>query len=121
MATKEETLELLREQLDGLSTAVAGDEKFVQNQADYMVTLASLKKRIEEAHKMPDVLIDPGSKPRGVAVGGTQTGRVTPKNPLSHSDPRVGTPPVVPAVEPKTDRRAAIQHTRKLNELGNDS
>lgn len=106
MATKEETLALLREQLDGLSTAVAGDKKFVQNQADYMVTLASLKKRIEEAHKIPDVL-----------MGGTQTGRITSKNP-SHSDPRIGTPAVVP---PITDRRAAIQHTRKLNELGNDS
>lgn len=125
MVSKEE-LALVQEQLDGLSKAVESDTNLPMNMEDYLVTLNSLKKRIKKAYKMPDLL-----------VGGTQTGRTSSHNPLAHGGPRTridnatpedfwtdaskkagwGTPPE----PPMPDRRAAIQHTRKLNESSNNS
>lgn len=117
----EEELSLLQEQLNGLAKAVAGDIDLPTNMADYLVTLSSLKKRIEAAKKGPD--------PDGLI--GTATGRSSSKNPV-HSVPRpsgaIGLdgptgqdgPTVPDPVTKPINRRAAIQHTRKLNESGND-
>lgn len=122
MGSKEE-LALLQKQLKGLAKAVESDINLPVNMEDYLVTLNSLKKRIMEIHKMPDYL-----------MGGTQTGRATSKNPIAHGGPRAsiddegfwtdagkkagwGTPPKPPV----PDRRAAIEHTRKLNESSNNS
>ena len=110
----------LKAQLDGLAMAVQSDENFPANKEDYLVTVNSLKKRLDKANKMPD---DP-------VMSGTKTGRTSSKNPNFGSIPRNMTPkqrdaankamnpPIHP---PMTNRRAAIEHTRKLNESGNDS
>jgi hypothetical protein len=109
--TKEERLKVLNDQLDGLSKAVEADTNLPTNIEDYLVTLNSLKKRIEAANKMPD---------------GTQTGRTSrAQRKMNNMTPeqkdaahKAMNPHIYP---PMTDRRAAIQHTRKLNERGNDS
>ena len=120
MTTKDD-MQLIREQLDGLSKTVQSDENFKVNKADYLETLNSLKNRLMEAQKVPDSLM------------GTSTGRTSSKNPNLHAIPRnnpgvlgpVGetgktTGPAI-AKHPLPNRRAAIQHTRKLNERSNDS
>lgn len=117
---KEELAEL-KEQLKGLAKAVESDTNLPANMEDYLVTLNSLNKRIKAAHKMPDAL-----------MGGTQTGRATTKNPIAHGGPRSATPEEFwtdagrkagwgTPEPPMPDRRAAIQHTRKLNESSNNS
>ncbi len=117
---KEETLQLVREQLDGLANAVANDKNFEVNKEDYQVTINSLRKRIVEAKKLT------GEPP----MAGTKTGRMSSKNPNVATIPKNMTPKQRDAAframnpriyPPVTDRRAAIEHTRKLNELGNDS
>ena len=115
-----EELALLQEQLEGLAKAVERDTNLPANMEDYLVTLNSLRKRIKKAHKMPDLL-----------MGGTQTGRMSTKTPNVQTLPKTGiddtaikaeqdkmNPPIHP---PKINRRAAIEHTRKLNELSNGS
>ena len=115
-----EELALLQEQLTGLATAVEKDDNLPANMEDYLVTLNSLKKRIETAKQSPDDL----------EVGGTMTGRMSSKNPNVATLPRNMTQEQMDAANramnphthpPMTDRRAAIEHTRKLNELSNDS
>jgi hypothetical protein len=116
---------VLNEQLDGLSKAVEADRNLPTNIEDYLVTLNSLKKRIEAANKMPD---DPSKNPNttGSPLVGTQTGRTSrAQRKMDNMTPEQKNaanmamkPHVYP---PMTDRRAAIQHTRKLNERGNDS
>ena len=125
-------LALLQDQLEGLAKTVAGDTNLPMNMEDYLVTLNSLKKRIKAALKVPDDLI-----------GGTKTGRTSSRNPWMGSKPRTGsiddaTPEEWDAASkaererakaamnphthpPVTNRRAAIEHTRKLNELGDNS
>jgi hypothetical protein len=121
--TKEERLKVLNDQLDGLSKAVEADTNLPTNIEDYLVTLNSLKKRIEAANKMPD---DPSKNPNttGSPLAGTQIGRtsraqrkmnnMTPKQMDAAKKALNGRLPI-------TDRRAAIEHTRKLNESSNDS
>jgi hypothetical protein len=106
---KDDLQKELQAQLYGLSKTVEGDTDLRGDMSDYLVTLNSLKKRIEAANKMPDDL------------RGTQTGRT------SASVAGV-TPEQMNAAEkalnsrlPITDRRAAIEHTRKLNESRDDS
>ena len=118
-----EELALLQEQLTGLATAVEKDDNLPANMEDYLVTLNSLKKRIETAKQSPDDL----------EVGSTKTGRMPTKTPNLQTLPRTSIDDAFikaaieaettnPRIHPsKTDRRAAIEHTRKLNELSNDS
>ncbi len=128
MAKKEmnikEDLSLLQEQLNGLFKTVESDTNLPVNIEDYLVTLNSLKKRIKEAYEMPYAL-----------VGGTQTGRISSKNPNLGAKPRTvewermrgsereaATAAMNPHTPPPvTNRRAAIEHTRKLNENSNNS
>jgi len=113
----EEELSLLQEQLNGLAKAVEGDTNLPTNIADYLVTLNSLKKRMATANKVqePDEL-----------YAGTKTGRVSSKNPVhSVAKPSYTVGPDGPtgpdlSEPPPTNRRAAIAHTRKLNESGSD-
>ena len=122
-----EELALLQEQLTGLATAVEKDDNLPTNMEDYLVTLNSLKKRIAAIKQSPDDL----------AVGGTMTGRMSTKTPNVATLPRTGIDDAAIKAEllrlheqetmnphihpPKTDRRAAIEHTRRLNELSNGS
>jgi hypothetical protein len=114
---KEELLRLLREQLDGLAKSVESDKDFATNKEDYNVTIKSIRKRIAEANKLT------GNPP----MASTKTGRWSSKNPNTAQVPK--TQPVPPngpikEVRPrhrKPNRRAAIEHTRKLNESLNDS
>ena len=117
-----EELELLQKQLAGLAKAVEDDQNLPANMEDYLVTLNSLKTRIATA-KQPEEPDDP-------RVGGTMTGRMSSKNPNLHTLPRTAieeaSDQTVKAMNPHThppvtDRRAAILHTRKLNELNNGS
>ncbi len=117
---KEEILGLLREQLSSLAIAVESDENFATNKEDYLVTINSLKKRIVEAKKRT------GESP----MAGTKTGRMSSRGPNFGSVPRnmttkqrnAANKSMNPHIHPPvTDRRAAIEHTRKLNESGNRS
>ncbi len=122
---KEETLKLLSDQLDGLAKSVASDENFRTNRDDYNVTINSLRKRIVEAKKMT------GEPSTEDPMTGTKTGRMSSKNPNFGSIPKTPssfkkfrpTSAKLPQAKPKpvTDRRGAIEHTRKLNERGNNS
>ena len=103
----------LRDQLDGLAMTVKSDENFATNKEDYLVTVNSLKKRLDHAKKLPD---DP-------PMAGTKTGRTSSKNPNMSQVPKsnrvrvtgMTATPNKTAV-PVINRRAAIEHTRKLNE-----
>lgn len=95
MATKQELLKVLSDQLKGLGMMVESDSSLPLHIDDYNVTLNSLKKQIEAAHKMPDDLM--GSS----------------KNPNAQQVPR---PKQNKTAVPIVNRRAAIEHTRKLNE-----
>jgi hypothetical protein len=120
---KDDLLKELQAQLDGLAKVVEIDTNLPGNMPDYLVTLNSLKKRIEAANKMDDLT-------------GTQTGRTTVQKArkssaaVARAQRKMNnmTPKQIDAAQkalnhrpPITDRRAAIEHTRKLNELGNDS
>ncbi len=116
----EDELALLQEQLTGLAKAVEADDNLPANMEDYLVTLNSLKRRIEAAKQSSDDL----------EIGGTMTGRTSSMNPNVATVPRTAieeaSDQAIKAMNPhlhppKTDRRAAIEHTRKLNELSNGS
>ncbi len=109
-----EELALLQKQLAGLAKAVERDDDLPTNMEDYLVTLNSLKKRIETVNA--EDLMGPVG-PMG--LGGTVTGRMSTKNPNLGSIPR--TKAGETSRPPVTDRRAAIEHTRKLNAGINDS
>lgn len=117
MGSKEE-LSLLYDQLEGLAKAVASDPDYLVNKDDYLTTLNSLKNRIAIANRVPDT--------DDLLIGGTKTGRTSSMKPRP-SIPWTGDPSweemqrANPAMNPLTNRRAAIEHTRKLNELGDDS
>ncbi len=127
MGSKQD-LERLQEQLDGLAKTVQADSNLPVNMADYLVTLNSLKERIEAAQQTPD---DLGARPSRGWVRGTKTGRVSSKlttgTPVSWDRMRGSERELAKAAmnphtnPPVTDRRAAILHTRKLNESNDNS
>ena len=108
MLTKNDLLKQLEDQLGGLAKAVAVDTNLPVNMADYNVTLNSLRKRLEKAHAMPDGSV--------IANPADDINNMTPKQ--RDAAKKLMNPHIHP---PITDRRAAIQHTRKLNESRDDS
>lgn len=107
----DEELKLLQDQLEGLSKAVASDENLPVNMNDYLVTLGSLKKRIEAANKEP---VGPVSAEQTPAR--KRFDDIAIKLAEEKAEELRLNPPI-----PIPNRRAAIQHTRKLNGLGDDS
>jgi hypothetical protein len=112
---KDDLLKELQAQLAGLRQQVEIDTELPENMDDYLVTLNSLKKRIVAANKMPDDLIGtrtPSSA--SVAKAQRKMHNMTPKQ-VNAAQKALG------RRLPITDRRAAIEHTRKLNESGNNN
>jgi hypothetical protein len=106
----EEERKLVQEQLAGFAKSVASDENFEANKADHLVTFESLKKRLEEAK----LTGDPPAATNLDRRANRKMNNMTPKQMDAAKKALGGRLPI-------TDRRAAIEHTRKLNELGNDS
>jgi len=109
---------LLQKQLEGLKKTVAADPDLRKNMEDHLVTLNSLKKRMERANRVPD--------PDDLVIGGTSTGRISSKTPNMAQVPRTDMEERMANMARKAkqkhrerpNRRAAIEHTRKLNESG---
>jgi hypothetical protein len=116
---KDDLLKELQAQLDGLAKAVEIDTNLPKNMPDYLVTLDSLKGRIEAANKMPDDLIGSSKSP----LVGTQTGRTSrAQRKMNNMTPKQMDAAAKALKErPLPNRRAAVEHTRKLNESGNHS
>jgi len=112
---KDDLLKELGAQLAGLRQQVEIDAELPENMSDYLVTLNSLKKKIVAANKMPDDLMGtrtPSSA--SVAKAQRKMHNMTPKQ-MDAAQKALG------RRLPITDRRAAVEHTRKLNGRGNDS
>jgi len=102
----QQDLKKLREYLDILAEKVE-NENNAANMAEHVKTLNSLNKQIDEA-------VGRSTRPAHTFANDPNTGFFRTKDEHGFS-----TAPAEPV--PVIDRRAAIQHTRKLNESGNDS
>jgi hypothetical protein len=115
VTVKDDEIRLIQEQLAGLAKAVQSDLNFAVNKEDYLVTVNSLKNRLEKAKLTGDP-----------PMAGTQTGRTPRKqrkiDNMTPEQQEAATKAMNQFVRPPmTNRRAAIEHTRKLNESNNDS